>query len=125
MWYLCVFLVFSNSSIAAPDYLSFQADVSNDRDSIIKSYFLLGFQYCEILAFLSSLHGIQLSLRQLKRVLRRMGLQRRGGYATAGELQDAVLQELQGSGSCLGYRQMQQKLRQEHGLVATRERIRI
>ena len=39
---------------------------TDDRDTIIEHYFKLGLQYTEILAFLKSLYGIQLSLRQLK-----------------------------------------------------------
>ena len=47
------------------------------KDSNIKEYFLAGFSYTEILAFLSMYHGNELSLRQLHRNLRRLGMFRR------------------------------------------------
>ena len=50
---------------------------SFERDDLIERYFRLGLQHWEILAFLMLQHGIQLSLRQLKRILSRRGLRRR------------------------------------------------
>ena len=47
------------------------------EDSIIKEYFLAGFSYAEILGFLSMYHGTELSLRQLHRTIRRLGVFRR------------------------------------------------
>ena len=96
-----------------------------DRNSLIERYFHLGFQYCEILSFLSTLHGIKLCLRQLKRILQTMGLQRRRGHASIQDVVDIIEQELTGSGSCLGYRQMHLKLRLEYGLVTDRETVRL
>ena len=98
---------------------------TDDRDTVIEHYFKLGLQYTEILAFLNSLHGIQLSLRQLKRILRAKRLRRRSDNATVDEILAAIQQQLEGSGSCLGYRQMHQKLRLEHGLNTSRETVRI
>ena len=45
---------------------------------LVKMYFQLGFPYKIILRFLKGLHGVALSLRTLKRLLQKMGLQRRG-----------------------------------------------
>ena len=59
---------------------------TDDRDTIIEHYFKLGLQYTEILAFLNSLHGVQLSLRHLKRILRAKGLRRRNDNATVEEV---------------------------------------
>ena len=47
------------------------------RDELIKEYFLEGYEYRLIICFLYFVHGLTLSLRQLKRVLRAMDLHRR------------------------------------------------
>ena len=47
------------------------------RDSLIQDYFRQGYPYKLILCFLHFVHGISLSLRQLKQILRRLGLKRR------------------------------------------------
>ncbi|CAH3196633.1 unnamed protein product, partial [Porites evermanni] len=44
---------------------------------LIKGYFNHGFTYPEIVAFLCLAHGIVISLRHVKRIIRRMGLRRR------------------------------------------------
>ena len=49
------------------------------RDLIISSYFHSRYTYATILSFLKQFHGIKLSIRQLKRVLKRLGLKRRTG----------------------------------------------
>ena len=125
--YLCLFVIFTllNQSVAVQRYLPRTGLQEDDRQSLIENYFDLGFQYSEILAFLSGLHGIQLSLRQLKRILQTLGLRRRRGHASVQELTNAIEQELAGSGSGLGYRLMHQRLRVENGLVASRETVRL
>lgn len=47
------------------------------RNQLITKYFFDGYPYKTILILLGLLHGISLSLRQLKRILRRSGLHRR------------------------------------------------
>ena len=47
------------------------------RGDLIKQYFFEGYEYCVIICFLYFVHGIRLSVRQLKRVLRCMNLRRR------------------------------------------------
>ena len=47
------------------------------REQLIHYYFLEGYTYRLILCFLLLVHGIPLSLRQLKRVLCKLGLKRR------------------------------------------------
>ena len=46
------------------------------RGDLIKQYFFEGYEYCVIIYFLYFLHGIRLSVHQLKRVLRCMNLRR-------------------------------------------------
>ena len=48
-----------------------------ERDELIGAYFRLGYEYKLIVCFLHFKHGVNISLRQLKRVLRRLGLRRR------------------------------------------------
>ena len=47
-------------------------------EEFVQMYFERGYSYRLILCFLSSCHGILLSLRTLKRVLKRLNLRRRG-----------------------------------------------
>ena len=87
------------------------------------------------------------SLRQVKRIIRHKGLRRRRQSSGIVEVVDAIevsrlflfitqpylnlannffyisypqQEELTGSGSCVDYRQMHQRLRNDHGLVVTR-----
>ena len=46
-------------------------------DELIRHYFTLSYSYLEILGFLSTVHRIQLSIRQLHIILRSMQLKRR------------------------------------------------
>ena len=57
--------------------LAFPPCVFGTRDALVEHYFHLGYDYRLILCFLHFLHGISISLRQLKRILRRLGLRRR------------------------------------------------
>ena len=57
---------------ALPDYLPTvrNIDGNHERNDLIERYFRLGFNYPNIMAFLLLCHGVRLSLRQLKRILR-------------------------------------------------------
>jgi hypothetical protein len=98
---------------------------TEDRQTLVEHYFNLGLQYSEIIAFISSLHGIQLSLRQLKRILKNRGLRRRKDHASIEEIAFVIEEELTSTGACIGYRQMHQKLRIQHGIVTNRETVRL
>ena len=69
---------------------------------------ILGLDYTEILLYLMLFHGITLSLRQLKNILKTKGLGRRRNRSDLREVIQAVEEELRGSGSSIGYRQMTQ-----------------
>ena len=73
-------------------------------DELIVKYFYLGLTATEIILFLGNIHGISLSLRQLRRVLYRLGCNRRLNRSSVDEVCDAVETELSGSGSIIGYR---------------------
>ena len=79
---------------------------SFEREDLIERYFRLGLQHWEILAFLMLQHGIQLSLRQLKRILSRRGLRRRNNTSDIEDVLKAIETELNGSASIVGYRGM-------------------
>ena len=73
---------------------------------------------------LVSVHGIGISLRQLKRILRRLRCTRLRRRSNLNEVVEAVEEELRGSGSLLGCRAMHQRLINQRGLVTTREVVR-
>ena len=50
-------------------YLPALSAGSQDRDNLVVRYFELGFSYKEIVAFLSALHNIRISLCHLKRIV--------------------------------------------------------
>jgi len=57
-----------------PSYLPTLGVAYHGRDSLVQQYFDLGLNYVEIISFLLLVHGTSLSLRQLKRILRRKGI---------------------------------------------------
>ena len=80
-----------------------------------------------MLSFLLLYHGVRLSLRQLEtveRIFRYRGLRRRKIQSGINRVVNAIDQELQSSGSCIGYRQMHQRLLKDHGIVIDRETVR-
>ena len=77
----------------------------------------------KIVLFLGIVHGIHLSLRQLKRILRAPKLGRRE-HSNNVLVYETIERELEGSGCTFGYRQMTQRLRIEHGLNVGKETVR-
>ena len=61
---------------------------------MIEDYFRLGFNYSEVLSFLLAYHGIRLTLRHLKRILRNRGLRWKNIHSSIDRVVDAVEQEL-------------------------------
>ena len=95
-----------------------------DRNDAIESYFSLGFSALEILSFLLKVHGIRLSVRQLRRVLKGRSCIRRGRSTDMSIILRTVEEELRGSGSITGYRSMHQRLTNYHQLIVTRNTVR-
>ena len=58
-------------------YYTIDSTMANSREDLIKLYFYEGYQYRAIVCFLYFVHGIRLSLRQLKRKLQAMNLRHR------------------------------------------------
>ena len=82
---------------------------SVDLVDLVNKYFLLGYSYNEILQYLASFNGITLSLRQLNRILRSLGLFRRHHHISPNITLQTVQEELKGSSSEFGYRLMHRK----------------
>lgn len=82
------------------------ATYETEREAIC-AYFALGFSHKSILTFLNQYHGIQMSLRSLRRRLSKWNL-RRHNFINCSEdsLVEAIRQEVNTSGGDLGYRQM-------------------
>ena len=115
--------------------------MSHSREDLIKWYFSEGYQYRVIVCFLYFVHGIRISLHQLKRELRKMNLRRRvqpsanhisrvETLVLVGNLPFCLLKvldlyilsqnELQTSGSLLGYRMMWKRLQLKHKIAVSR-----
>ena len=80
--------------------------------------------YTQILMYLAPLHGIQLSLRQLKRIVAKRGLFRRKNYSSTDEVVKAIERELNSSCNSIGYRALHQRLQTDYGLVVRRDAVR-
>ena len=85
-------LFYLSTEAVIPEY--FPVFHAVDRNDAIQEYFTLGFSASEILSFLFNVHGIQLSLRQLKRVLKSRGCMRRGQSTDLNTIVQAVEEEL-------------------------------
>ena len=113
--------------------------MSRSRDRLISKYFWEGHSYREILIYLG-INGFSLSLRQLKRILQRMGLCRRRTNITFPFLQRVesairvrqivkevnesngkpFQEELRGSSILLGYRSLWATVRRKYRLCVAR-----
>ena len=123
--YLVFFALICSATAVLPNYSpALQADGSS-RDEIIEKYFFLGLSNAEILGFIVNVHGIRLSLRQLKRILSKRKCKRRNDQDNLEDVVCAITNELKGSGSVIGYRSMHQRLTNEYGLVVTRNTVRL
>ena len=74
-WHVCACALCSVKLMAS--FVSPALSRGLGRDDLIRQYFFEGYDYHLIICFLFFIHGITLSLRQLKRILRRMNLSRR------------------------------------------------
>lgn len=107
-----------------PPYLPILQQGNAERGDIIECYYHLGMNYEEILMFIGLTHGIYLSIRQLKRILRSRGLGRRINRTDLREVCRCIELELSGSGSTIGYRQMTQRLSYIYGLRVDKDTVR-
>ena len=89
----------------------------------MKCYFQSGFSYSEILVFLATFHGTNLTLRHLDRLLQEQNLFR-CHFTNLNDIIEVIQKEMLGSGENFGYRIMHQKLRMK-GVVTNRETVRL
>ena len=85
----------------------------------VDQYFYEGFRYKEIIALLKIRHGIKVSLRTLHRFLRQVNFYRKGKQSRFLDIVAFIQHELEGSGSCAGYRAMHQRCIR-NGLMVSR-----
>ena len=120
---LALSLIFTSSKAVLPSYIPAVRGNVLSRDEIVEEYFKIGLSVPEITSFLCSVHRIFISLRQVKRILRRLGCRRRS-QSGLNEIVEVVEEELRGSGSLLGYRAMHKRLTTIYGLLTAREVVR-
>jgi len=96
----------------------------SSREELVKNYFRMGLNYNELVSVLATEHNERMSVRHLKRLLRRYGLHRRKTYTNLQTAIDFITYELQHSGRQNGYRWMHLKCIQ-NGLTLRRETVRM
>jgi hypothetical protein len=79
-------------------------DEEIDEESLIKYYFYKGFEYNNIIGFLSTYHNIDMSRRTLERRLQQYGLRRKNPDYDIELVTDEVRRILDGPGCIPGYR---------------------
>ena len=78
-------------------------------EAIVDQCFHAGFKYKEIIALLERCHKKKVNLRTLHRLLPYQNLYWKGIKSPVSGIVSFIQHELQGSGSCIGYRAMQQR----------------
>ena len=89
------------------------------RKDAVKKYFFDSYSYLEIIKFLSKYHDISISLRQLHRILRNLGLFRRKQHSNVNGMLLVLRYLLKESSSSLGYRSMRL------GYITNKETVRL
>ena len=118
LFHLFVFLNFNQFSLTVNP----QSLIGLCREELIKCYFQSGFSHSEILVFLATFHGINLTLRHLHRLLQEQNLFRRYHFTNLNDIIEVIQKEMLGSGENFGYRTMHQTLRVEE-VVTNRETV--
>ena len=92
---LLLFEIIHLSSAVLSPYVGNGLTNTSQRNDSINHYFSLSLAYSQIFAFLLCFNGIEISLRQVKRVLRRQGHRRRKDHSDIGEILNAIEDELE------------------------------
>lgn len=101
-------------------------NIDVNRDDLTTSYFLQGFTNAEIAGFLALHHGIIISVRTVKRILKRLRLRRAkcNNESPLEHIVSIILEELENScGSFMGYRQLTRHLRRKYNVQVTRDTV--
>ena len=88
---------------------------------IIEYYHSKGYQYQAIVFYMDRFHGISMSIRTLKRRLKESGLRKKQVNIDEWQIREIIRNEIQGPGSLLGYRGMQNRLRTTYGVQVPRD----
>ncbi|XP_033729677.1 uncharacterized protein LOC117318858, partial [Pecten maximus] len=102
-------------------YTSLLNGDNTTKQDLIREYHFAGYTYSDIILILFYQHHVSISCRQLHRILRSLGLRRQ--HAVTDEVVQAIQQEIQCSGSSLGYRSMTRRLLTRHGIVVARSNV--
>ena len=94
-----------------------------NRDQLIEQYFKSGLNHKEIISVLATKYHLTLSLRHLKRILKRHDLYRRKHKSSNDRVIGFLQDQLRKSGKLHGYRWMHFKCIQ-NGLVVTQDTVR-
>ena len=119
LFLLLVFLNFDQFPLSVDP----QSFVGLSREEVIKCYFQSSFSYSEILIFVATFDGVNLTLRHLHCLLREQNLFRRYHFTKLNDIIEVIQKEMLGSGENFVYRTMHQKLRMK-GVVTNRETVR-
>lgn len=85
--------------------------------------FYRGMQYKFIVEFLSKYHNVQMSVRTLKRRLRKMGLKRKGIQSVDDSAYSLISKELEKSSGISGYRAICHRLKTSFNIHVTRDNV--
>ena len=94
---VCVFQV-ANVIAVLPWYSPANQARALERNEAVEQYFRLCFNAAEILIFLFTIHEVHLSLRQLRRILRKRCCRKRTDPTDVNTVAQAVEKELKDSG---------------------------
>ena len=98
--------------------------MTSTKQALVLKYFNDGFSYNEMISLLNVNHGVEISLRSLHRILRNTGLRRRNVSVDTKLVIRAIVKELEGYGSHIGYRAMHHKLAMQ-GISVDHETVRL
>ena len=94
------------------------------REELIQHYFQAGYTAAEIIGFLFLRHRIIISIRQLRRILRQLRLQRRV-QSPIEDVVNTVQRIINGSAGSMGYRFVWRLLTTRYNLHVSQETVRI
>lgn len=120
MWCLCAYV--GPSLAVVPRYLPREQTIN--KPSLVVDYFKQGFMNYEIVAFLLIRHGIEISVRTVKRILRRYNLKRWTCVHTQlDNVVNIIEREIHNCGKCIGYRAMWRRLKIDHNIHIRRDDV--
>lgn len=100
-----------------------RVNLAMDIRKILTDYHRTGMKYQEINDLLRTVHSIEISTRQMKRLFKQYGLRRKKNFSELDSLVQFIISELRSSGQMHGYRWLHSKCLL-NGFTVTREMIR-